>query len=55
MIVRLKRVINDKFEPYACVVYHLDGDVKEAIEVELLEHGNSMPSTTRTDIRTSLL
>ena len=52
MIVRVKRVIDDKFEAYVCVVYHLDGDVKEAVEVELLEHGNSKPSTTRPYIRT---
>ena len=53
MIVRVNRVIDDKFEAYVCVVYHLDGDVKEVVEVELLEHGNSKPSTTRPYIRTS--
>ena len=53
MIVIVKRVIDDKSEPYLCVVYHLDSDVKEVIEVELLEHGNSKPSTTRPYIRTS--
>ena len=53
MMVRVKRVIDDKFEAYVCVVYHFDGDVKEVIEVELLEHGNSKPSTTRPYIRTS--
>ena len=53
MIVRVKRVTDDKFEPYVCVVYHLYGDVKEVIEVELLEHGNSKPSTTRPCIKTS--
>ena len=34
-------IIDDKFERYVCAVYHLDGDVKEVIEVELLEHRNS--------------
>ena len=53
MIVRVKRVTDDKFESYVCVVYHLDGDVKEVVEVELLEHGNSKPSTTRPYIKTS--
>ena len=53
MIVKVKRVIDDKFEPNVCVVYHLDGDVKEVIEVEPLEHGNSKPSTRRPYIRTS--
>ena len=52
MIVRVKRVSVDKFEPYVCVVCHIDGDVKEVIELELLEHGNSKPSTTRPYIRT---
>ena len=46
-------IIDDKFERYVCAVYHLDGDVKEVIEVELLEHRNSKPSTTRPYIRTS--
>ena len=31
---------------------HMDGDVKEVIEVELLEHRNCMPLTIRTYIRT---
>ena len=52
MIVRVKRVADDKFEPYICVVYHLDGDIKEVIEVEFLEHRNSKPLTTRPYIRT---
>ena len=49
MIVRVKRVINDKLEPHICIVYNLDGEVKEVMQVELLEHGNSKPSTTRPD------
>ena len=53
MIDRVKRVTDDKFEPYLCVVYHLDDDVKDVIEVELVEHENNKPSTTRPYIRTS--
>ena len=53
MKVRVKRVIDDKFELYVCALYQLDGDVKEVIEVELLEHRNSKPSTTRPYIRNS--
>ena len=53
MIVRVKRVADDKFEPYICVVYHLDGNMKEVIEVEFLEHRKSKPLTTRPYIRTN--
>ena len=53
MIARVERVTEDKFEPYVGVVYHLDNDVKEVTEVELLENENSNPSTTRPYIRTS--
>ena len=53
MVVGVKRVIDDKFEPHVCVVYRLDGDVKEVITVELLEHGNSKPLITKPHIRPS--
>ena len=51
MIVWVKEVTDDKFEPYILEVYQLDSYVKEVIEVEFLEYGNSMALTMRLYIR----
>ena len=47
MSVWVKKVTDDKFEPNISEVYQLDDDVKEVIEVEFLEYGNSKVSTMR--------